>query len=313
MRLTEIAGEMKSVAARDDAGGAVKLIAEGARLAALEGLTRFNEVGKIAAGAVGSVLSTFNIASAVQEYTRFRSAAAEDARLLRREIDLKRQLANLPDASASPKKTSSEITRTTQSGRPKEEPPAQRDFTELDDALTLLRFSETKDWAVEDKKNMARIAAKYPEIDREYRAALEREVGQHGQGPSTYTGSDTKRQVSNSGVVTEVLTVVLTVGGKGTANEPHRGTFEASVVSTFTEPSQTRTGTLQWRGSFSSLSPKLNVEARLMDVKGGFSRVCAPALRFSAAVATDSIQGTLLFSDSCTGSTNSRQLTLTRQ
>lgn len=106
IRLTEIASEIRTAARRDDAISAGRLMAEAGQLIVLEVLTRANDTARTTAGVVGTILSVPRaILPAARAYRRFVEGSIQDARLLRREVDLSRQLAELPVSTSRETRT----------------------------------------------------------------------------------------------------------------------------------------------------------------------------------------------------------------
>ncbi len=179
-RIAEVAHELKAQASQQGGMVDLTLVSELGRLLFLEGMTRVNE----AAGTISDIFNAFGALPTfplmLQDYVNFVNASHEDGRLRDVEISLQAQLDNSvlnnTDNSVS---NNTDVSPDTQAKPPLPDQPPQaqpRDLSELDDALVLLRFAETKDWSVEDKDNVARIAKEYPDIDNQYRAAIAREV-----------------------------------------------------------------------------------------------------------------------------------------
>lgn len=180
-RIAEIARELSAAVRIDDVARAAKLAAEGGRLLFLEGVTKATDIGT-AVAAIGKVVVGFapEVIVAGQAYIHFAQRSLEDARLLRRETNLRRQLETLQGTKKTNGQRASTLLppRTETDNAATSTEPRDAELQELDDALTLNRFFETRDWTVEDRSNLERIAAKYPDIDREFRAALARETTQ---------------------------------------------------------------------------------------------------------------------------------------
>lgn len=177
-RIDQIATEIKVAVQKDDAVRAAKLAAEAGRLVFLESVTKTAEVAKDVATVAKIVVNVPpGIFLAGQSYVQFAQRSADDERLLRSELALERQIAAARRATTTTGRSGS-VPQTT-SLLKKQTPGAvpAPNAAELDDAITLNRFFETKDWSVEDRKNIERIAAKYPDIDRQLQEALRRTNG----------------------------------------------------------------------------------------------------------------------------------------
>jgi len=148
-RVVEIVGEIRAAVRRDDALGTAVLIAEGGRLIFFEGAKRVSEAAGTTASVIGTALSVpRNLVPAARAYLTFAERSADDARLLRSEVNLRRQL----EASQNPMVESP-------SGppvpvEPPPPPPApkleQKDFSELDKAIN--------DWAQEERRYLDEFA-----------------------------------------------------------------------------------------------------------------------------------------------------------
>ena len=171
-RIAEIARELNAEAKQPDGSINPSPVAELGRLLFLEIVTRVNEAAGAVSDIWNAVSSIPTLPAMFVDYVNFANASHEDARLRDVEISLQRQL----DSSVSNTPPDSGPDTQTKPAVSPQPPQAQpRDLSELDDALVLLRFAETKDWSVEDKERVAKIAEKYPQIDKQYREALARE------------------------------------------------------------------------------------------------------------------------------------------